>query len=91
MNTYNGQAVIVTEDDAEIAVTAALRRHRNGLRTDWSGTLAPATESLRKLANLTGGRVRLPNGKEASFLRPDTSDWVTSKRLTIIGQDDAPF
>jgi hypothetical protein len=91
MNTYNGHAVIVTEDHAEVAVTAALRRYLNGLRTDWSGTLTPGTEGLRKFANLTEGRVRLPNGREASFLRPDTSDWVTTKRLTIIGQGDAPF
>jgi hypothetical protein len=91
MSGYNGPAVIITEDDTEVLVTANLRRYRAGLRTDWSGTLAPSADALRQLANLTKGRLRLPDGNEADFLRPDTSHWVTSKRLAIIGQDEAPF
>jgi len=43
------------------------------------------------LLNLTDGRLRLPDGTEAEFLRTDTSDWVSMKQLTIIGQDTPPF
>jgi hypothetical protein len=28
---------------------------------------------------------------EADLLRPDTSDWVSTRWLTIIGQDSPPF
>lgn len=92
MNAYNGQAVIIIKDETEVAVTANLSNYRNGLRTDWGGTLTPTSpEGLQRVKNLTEGCLRLPDGREARFLRLDTSDWVTSKRLTITGQLDAPF
>lgn len=43
------------------------------------------------MLNLAKGRLRLADGTEADFLRPDTSDWVSTQRLTIIGQGEAPF
>lgn len=91
VSTYKGRAVIATEGAAEAAVTANLSRYRDGLRTGWGGTLTPAPDSLQRVLNLTEGTLRLPDGQEAQFLRPDTSDWVTRKQLIIIGQDDAPF
>ena len=90
MSVYNGQAVILTEDDMEVPVSASLHHDRSGLRTAWSGTLTPADDPQQVL-NLTKGRLRLPDGREADFLRPNTSDWVGTNRLTIIGQNDAPF
>lgn len=91
MSAYNGRAVIVAEGDADAAVTANLSRHRNGLRTGWGGTLTPTPDGLQQLLNLTEGTLRLPDGREAQFLRPDTSDWVTHRQLIIIGQGNAPF
>jgi hypothetical protein len=48
-------------------------------------------DGLARLLNLTDGRLRLPDGAEAEFLRTDTSDWVSTKQLTIIGQNSPPF
>jgi hypothetical protein len=91
MSTYEGQALIITEDKMEFPVTANISSQRGGLRSGWGGTLTPASDALQQLANLTEGRVRLPDGTEAEFLRPDTSDWVHTKRLAITGQGEAPF
>jgi len=91
MSAYKGRAMIVAGGEAETAVTANLSRHINGLRTGWSGTLTPTPDGLQQLLNLTEGTLRLPDGREAQFLRPDTSDWVAHRQLIIIGQDDAPF
>lgn len=91
MSSYDGQAVITSEDGAETAVTANLAQYRSGLRTSWGGTLTPAADDLQRMLNLTEGTLRLPNGHEAQFLRPDTSDWLARKQLTVIGQGDAPF
>jgi hypothetical protein len=33
----------------------------------------------------------LPDGAEGEFLRPDTSDWVRTNRMKIIGQANPPF
>jgi hypothetical protein len=92
MSAYNGSAVIIDKDDTQVVVIANLRKYRNGLRTDWGGTLTPTSaDGLQRVNNLTEACLRFPDGREARFLRPDTSEWVTSKRLTIIGQLDAPF
>jgi len=91
VSTYNGQALIITEDETEVPVTANLSSYRDGLRTAWRGALAPAPGDLQQLSNLTEGRLRLTDGTEADFLRSDTSDWVRTKRLTVIGQGEAPF
>lgn len=91
MSAYNGQAVAITEENVEVPVTAILRSHRDGLRMSWGATLTPTPDGLQQWMNVTTGRLRLPGGAEAAFLRPDTSDWVTTKQLTIIGQDEPPF
>ena len=91
MIAYKGRAVVIAEGKNEVAVTANLRQHRNGLRTHWGGTLTPTPDGLQQVRNLTGGTLRLPDGREAQFLRPDTTDWVASNQLTIVGQLDAPF
>ena len=91
MGAYNGQALIITDDETEVPVTAKLSSHRDGLRSRWGGTLTPASDALRQLANLTKGLLRLADGTEAEFLRPDTSDWVGTNQLKVMGQDEAPF
>ncbi len=90
MNAYNGQA-LVTVDDMEVPVNANLSSYRDGLRPEWGGMLTPTPDGLPQLLNLTKGRLRLADGTEADFLRSDTSDWVSTQRLTIIGQGEAPF
>lgn len=91
MSTYSGQAVVTAGDGTETTVTTRLAQYRSGLRTGWGGTLTPMPHELQQVSNLREGTLRLPNGQEAQFLRPDTSDWVASKQLTIIGQGDPPF
>jgi hypothetical protein len=91
VTTYNGPAVLLTEEEAEIPVTARLTSYRDELRTSWRGSLTPTADGLQQVLNLFKGRLRLPDGTEAEFLRPDTSDWVSTKQLTILGQDEPPF
>lgn len=91
MNTYNGQGLLIAEQDVEFPVTVNLRSYRDGLRTAWGGTITPARADHKPLLALTVGRLRLPDGTEAAFLRPDTSDLVRSNWLEIIGQDEPPF
>lgn len=91
MSTYNGPAVIITESDTEVSVTARLTSYRDGLRTSWRGSLTPTTDGLQHLSNLDKGRLRLPGETEADFLRPDTSDWAMRKQLAILSQNDPPF
>jgi len=91
MNAYNGQARIVGNNGTDVPVTANLTSYPDGLRTSWGGTLTPAPDGLPRLANLTEGRLQLPGGTEAEFLRPDTSDWVSTQQLKIIGQHSPPF
>jgi hypothetical protein len=91
MSAYNGRAVVIAEGVTEAAVTARLSQRRNGLRTDWGGTLTPTPDDLKQMLNLTEGTLRLPDGQEAQFRRPNTSDWVARNQLIIIGQDEAPF
>jgi len=91
MSVYNGQALVIGEDGASVPVTASLASYRDGLRTSWDGTLTPGQEGQSRLLNLTAGRLQLPGGTEAEFLRPDTSDWVSTNRMKIIGQQNPPF
>jgi hypothetical protein len=91
MSAYNGQALVIGQDGASVRVTASLTSYRDGLRISWDGTLTPAQEGQPQLLELTAGRLQLPDGTEAAFLRPDTSDWVSTNRMKVIGQDNPPF
>jgi len=91
MSVYKGRALVVGDNGADVPVTASLTSYPDGLHTSWGGTLAPTPDGLARLLNLTDGRLRLPDGTEAEFLRTDTSDWVSTKQLTITGQDTPPF
>jgi hypothetical protein len=91
MSTYDGQAVLVTEDGTEVAVTAKLHGDSQG----WSGTLETPAHRKRDLLNLTTGRLRIKDKGEGAFVRPDTSDWIDSPaslfKMRIMGNGDAPF
>jgi hypothetical protein len=89
MSAYNGQALVIGEDGA--SVTASLASYQDGLHTSWGGTLTPGQEGRSRLLHLTAGRLQLPGGTEAEFLRLDTSDWVSTNRMKITGQDNPPF
>jgi hypothetical protein len=91
MSAYNGRALVIANNGAGVPVTASLISYRDGLRVSWGGTLTPAQEGRSRLLNLTAGRLQLPDGTEAEFLRPDTSDWVSTNGMKIIGQDHPPF
>ena len=91
MSAYNGQALVIGGDDASVNVTASLTSYRDGLHTSWGGTLTPAQDGQSWLLNLTAGKLQLPDGTEAEFLRPDTSDLMSANRMKIIGQDSPPF
>jgi hypothetical protein len=91
MSAYNGHAVVMGQNGADVPVAASLTSYRNGLHISWGGTLTPAQEGQSRLLNLTAGRLQLPDGTEAEFLRPDTSDLVSTNRMKIIGQDSPPF
>jgi hypothetical protein len=91
MSAYNGRAVVIAEGGTEASVTANLSHRRNGRRTDWGGTLTSTSDDLQQMLNLTEGTLRLPDGQEAQFLRPNTSDWVAHNQLVIMGQGEAPF
>ena len=91
MSAYNGQAMVIADNGADVPVTASLTSYRDGLHISWRGTLMPAQEGQPWLLNLTAGRLQLPDGTEAEFLRPDTSDWMGTNRMKIIGQANPPF
>lgn len=42
MNSYNGQALVIGDNDARVDVMASLISYRDGLHTSWGGTLTPA-------------------------------------------------
>ncbi len=91
-DTYSGTATLIREDGSEIAVTAELRTSANGLRTDWGGTIAAAPQHRVVLANETSGRLRLKDGREGAFARPEPSTWVTEGRARVQGSDgEVPF
>lgn len=67
MIAYNGPGVVIIEGKTEVAVTANLHHYRNGLRTDWRGTLTPTPDDLGQVLNPREGTLRLPDGREAGL------------------------
>ncbi|MET7711016.1 hypothetical protein [Streptomyces sp. NPDC005407] len=96
MNTFRGAATLITDEGRELPVTANLRQGPVGLHTRWGGTLSvPHHQQPIELTNLQTGRLRIGDGQEAAFVRPDISDWMGSPaglfQITIEGNGDAPF
>jgi hypothetical protein len=93
MTEHLGDAVLCLSDGRMLGVGANLSKDDSGT---WGGTLfarigAAATTDL---ANLTEGTLLVGN-RTASFIRPDTSDWINSPdgeiEMRILGNGDAPF
>jgi hypothetical protein len=91
MSTYNGRVVVVGQDGTEIPATANLRSYLDGHRAGWDGALTAMQEDVVQMANWREGRLRFPDGREAAFIRPDTSEWVSTGRMMATGQGEAPF
>lgn len=95
MSTYQGPAVVVTDEGSEITVGADLRSRTDG-RESWHGRLLVQGEHWDELKNKTAGyRLRLPSGKESAFIRMHTNDHPRTPGspffYSITGNDDAPF
>jgi hypothetical protein len=91
MSAYRG-TVILQLADSKPAAAADLTKEEAG---SWAGTLIFPTEARTpELLNLTEGQLWV-HGREGAFVRPDTSDWVSSPtgqfRIRIEGNGDAPF
>lgn len=91
MSAYRG-TVIVLLDDEKPAAAGDLRKTESGA---WGGSLIfPVEARTPRLLNLAKGRLSI-RGREGSFVRPETSDWVNSPtgqfRIRIEGSGDAPF
>ena len=91
MANHSSDAVILMEDGTQIPVMAQLQRDDSGNLTNWGGVLTTTPDGADATKNLTEGRLRLPSGAEADFLRLDTTDWVTTNQLRITGQGEPPF
>ncbi|MFD9069128.1 hypothetical protein [Streptomyces lasiicapitis] len=92
MSTYRGTVILLLDEVEMPAAAGDLRMDEAGA---WGGSLIfPVEARTPRLLNLAEGRLSI-RGREASFVRPDTSDWVNSPtgqfRIRIEGSGDAPF
>jgi hypothetical protein len=85
MNPYSGPAT-VTADGNTIPVTAHLS-HRPSNRDDWAGLLT-ADDGVA-LLNVHEGRLLLPDGREAGFVR--TAGGVPGGPIRIAGSSGDAF
>lgn len=88
IHSYKGPAMVITEDGAEVPGTVNLRKSPAVFTGGGRDTHLP--DDLNSMVNRAEGRIRFPDGMEATFLIPDPSDLV-DHGLTIIGQSDTPF
>lgn len=91
MNAYRGTVIVLLNDEMPVGV-GDLRKAESGA---WGGSLIfPVEARTSRQLNLAEGRLSI-RGREGSFVRPDTSDWVNSPtgqfRIRIVGSGDAPF
>lgn len=91
MNTYRGASTLIVEDGAEIRAGADLKKSPTG----WGGYLTVDSENIKTVVNLWSGRIRLANGKEGAFDRPNREPAPVRTdlpfRIRIEGNGDAPF
>lgn len=66
MTPYHGPATVTTPDGNIIHVTANLAGRTDQGRADWHGTLTAPGPAL---LNVHEGRLQLPGGREAGFVR----------------------
>lgn len=92
MNTYRGDASLITDGGRELPVAANLVKNAAG---SWHGMLTVPDQSKPiEMVNLQQGTLRVADGK-GEFVRRDISDWLDSPagqfRIRIEGNGDAPF
>ncbi|QCX81291.1 hypothetical protein C9F11_38540 [Streptomyces sp. YIM 121038] len=92
MDAHRGTVILLLDDGERPAAAGDLCKTDSG---SWGGSLIfPVEARTPQLLNLTEGRLTI-HGREGSFVRPDTSDWVNSPtgqfRIRIEGSGDAPF
>lgn len=92
MSAYRGTVIVLLGEGEKPAAAGDLRKDDSGA---WGGSLIfPVEARTPQLLNLAEGRLTI-RGREGSFVRPDTSDWVKSPtgqfRIRIQGSGDAPF
>jgi hypothetical protein len=95
MSTYQGPAVVALDSGQQFEVSADLRSTTTGGRVSWGGTLSvPDVSKPVALMNMATGVLHVGE-REGSFVRPDTSDWLSSPagqfRMEILGNGDEPF
>lgn len=95
MSMYQGRAVLITDEGAELAVGADLRSRQDGLES-WFGRLTVPGEHWEALKNkVSGCRLRLDTRKEGEFIRTQTNDRPRTPGspffYNIVGNGDAPF
>ena len=95
MSTYQGRAILITDEGVEIAVGAQLRSWQDR-RESWGGRLTVDGEFWDVLKNKDKGfRLRLDTGREAMFDRPHTDDRPRFPGApffyTVMGYGDVPF
>lgn len=95
MNNYQGDAIALTPDGAEIPVTATLRKGTEGHRDAWRGVVAATSDEGRwALLNIGQGTLRLPSGREGSFIPSQSGRFTPGAavfRVDITGSGEAPF
>lgn len=90
MSTYKGTALLLFDDDRQVAAEANLRKDGNGT---WGGRLAfPSSAWTPELRNLTEGRLRI-TGRDGRFLVTNAPGVLPAQLywLEITGNGDAPF
>jgi hypothetical protein len=92
MSTHRGASTLVTDHGTEIRAGADLK----STGSTWGGYLTIDTENWDIVKNLWSGRIRLPNGTEGAFDRPNRETTppnfdLPMFRIRIEGNGDAPF
>lgn len=92
MRSYRGASTLIAENDTEIRAGADL----SGDERRWGGYLTIDIENWDVVKNLWSGRIRLPNGVEGAFDRPNREPRpprfdLPVFRIRIEGNGDAPF
>lgn len=95
MATYNGPAVVISNDGTEYPVTTTLTTSTNGYLTGWNGQLAVPLATFQDLLGQDDGRIRLQNGSEGRIQFGESSTDMTQEssvtHIEIFGSGDAPF
>ena len=94
MSTYQGRAILITDEGHEIVVGAQLRSLQ-GRRESWGGRLTIEGEHWDTLKNKDEGLKLRLNNNVATFYRPHKQDIPAFPGapffFTVMGDGDVPF